>query len=144
LSSETDSAEEDASIPCSPDTLVLFSPILDTSPRGIFYERFPDKTSAVRTSPLRCVRRKLPPMLIIHGTADRVVPYEHSVRFKKKNWWRRNICRLLPYASQGHGFFNFNFDVRLYELTLNDVDRFLVERGFLLPNPDDDGVPRLS
>lgn len=144
LFSETDDPGEDASISCSPDLLVLFSPILDTSPKGIFSERFPDVKSAQRTSPMRGVRRKLPPMLIIHGTADRVVPYEHSVRFRKKNWWRRNVCRLMPYPSQGHGFFNFNFDVRLYELTLNDLDRFLVERGFLGANPDDDGVPRLS
>ncbi len=144
LSSEAEEGEEDASHSCTPNALVLFNPILDTGAKGIFPDRFPDKKSAFRTSPLRNVRRKLPPMLIIHGTQDRVVPFEHSVRFKKKNWWRRNVCHLLPYASQGHGFFNFNFDVRLYELTLNDVDRFLVERGFLPPNPDDDGVPRLS
>jgi acetyl esterase/lipase len=144
LSSETEDEGEDASIPCAPNALVLYSPILDTGPKGIFIDRFPDKKSAFRTSPMRGVRRKLPPMLIIHGTTDRVVPFEQSVRFKKKNWWRRNVCHLLPYASQGHGFFNFNFDVRLYELTLNDLDRFFVERGFLPPNPDDDGVPRLS
>jgi acetyl esterase/lipase len=144
LTSESDGPGEDASISCEPNLLLLFSPILDTGSKGIFYERFPDGKSAVETSPMRRVRRRLPPMLIIHGTADRVVPYEYSVRFKKKNWWRRNLCRLLPYASQGHGFFNFNFDVRLYELTLNDIDRFLVERGFLVANPDDDGVPRLS
>ena len=144
LSSETDDPEEDASVSCAPDALVLFNPILDTSPRGVFGERFPDRKSAHLTNPMRAVRGKLPPMLILHGTMDRVVPFEHSVRFRKKNWWRRNSCTLIPYPSQGHGFFNFNFDVRLYELTLNDMDRFLVERGFLPPNPDDDGVPRLS
>lgn len=66
------------------------------------------------------------------------------MHFKKKNWWRRNPCRLLTYEGHGHGFFNFNVDVRLYELTLNELDKFFVERGFLTPNPDDDGVPRLS
>ena len=139
-----DDPEDDKNVPCQPNALLLFSPILDTSVNGIFSERFPDKKSARRASLMHQVRRRLPPMLIIHGTTDRVVPFEHSVRFRKKNWWRRNLCRLLPYQGQGHGFFNFNFDVRLYEHTLNDLDRFLVERGLLLPNPDDDGVPRLS
>ena len=139
-----DDPEDDKSIPCQPNALILFNPILDTSEKGIFGDRFADKKTAKRASPMHHVRRKLPPMLIIHGTADRVVPYEHSVRFRKKNWWRRNVCEVLPYEGHGHGFFNFNFDMRLYEHTLNDLDRFLVERRFLPPNADDDGVPRLS
>jgi acetyl esterase len=139
-----DDPEDDQSIPCAPDAFVLFNPVLDTSPNGVFSDRFPDPKSAGEANLLPCVRRKLPPMLIIHGTADRVVPYEHSVRFRKKSRWRRNLCKLIAYEGHGHGFFNFNFDVRLYEHTLNDIDRFLVERGILGPNPDDDGVPRLS
>jgi acetyl esterase len=139
-----DDPEDDISIPCAPNALILFNPVTDTSPAGVFSDRFPDRKTARRGSLMRSVRRKLPPMLLIHGTADRVVPFEHSVRFRKKNWWRRNICKLLPYEGHGHGFFNFNFDIRLYEHTLNDLDRFLVERGFLSANPDDDGVPRLS
>lgn len=139
-----DDPEDDNSISCVPNALILFSPILDTSEKGIFSDRFPDRKAAKHASPMHNVRRKLPPMLIIHGTADRVVPYEHSARFRKKNWWRRNICEVLPYEGHGHGFFNFNFDMRLYEHTLNDIDRFLAERGLLAPNADDDGVPRLS
>ena len=139
-----DDPADDVSISCVPDAFVLFNPILDTSEKGVFSERFSDAKEAKRASLMRRVRRRLPPMLIIHGSNDRVVPYEHSVRFKKKNWWRRNECHLLPYEGQGHGFFNFNFDVRLYEHTLNDMDRFLVACEFLTDNPDYDGVPRLS
>lgn len=141
---EGDDPEDDLSISCVPNALVLFNPVIDTSPKGVFTDRFPDKKAAKRASLMRSVRRRQPPILIFHGTTDRVVPYEQSVRFRKKNWWRRNHCRLLAYQGHGHGFFNFNFDVRLYEHTLNDLDRFLVDRGFLSPNPDDDGVPRLS
>lgn len=135
---------EEASQSCVPNALILFNPVLDTGSSGVFSDRFPDRRTARRNNLMRRVKRKLPPMLIFHGTADRVIPFEHSARFRKKNWWRRNFCRLLSYEGHGHGFFNFNFDVRLYELTLNDLDRFLVERGFLQPNPEDDGVPRLS
>lgn len=144
LRKDGDDPADDLSVSCVPDALVLFNPILDTSTKGVFSEKFPDAKAAGRASLMRHVRRRLPPMLIIHGTQDRVVPYEQSVRFKKKNWWRRNDCHLLPYEAQGHGFFNFNFDVRLYEHTLNDMDRFLVAVDFLTEDPEHDGVPRLS
>ena len=140
---EGDDPADDLSISCVPDACVLFNPILDTSAKGVFSERFADSRTAKRASLMHHVRRRLPPMLIVHGTQDRVVPYEHSLRFKKKNWWRRNHCHVLPYEGQGHGFFNFNFDVRLYEHTLNDMDRFLTALDFLVETPDD-GVPRLS
>ena len=139
-----DDPADDTSIPCVPNALILFSPIIETTHRGLLAANFPDRKAAARANLMRRVRRRMPPMLIVHGTADRVVPYEQSVRFRKKNWWRRNPCRLLTYEGHGHGFFNFNVDVRHYELTLNEVDKFLVERGFLTANPDDDGVPRLS
>ena len=136
---------ENVSISCIPDLLVLFSPILRTTRRGsAIAARFPDRRSARNADLLRAVRRRLPPMLLFHGTADRVVPFADSTDFRRRNWWRRNVCRLRSYEGQGHGFFNFNVDVRLYELTLTEIDAFLVERGFLPPNPDDDGVPRLS
>ena len=35
---------------------------------------------ADRVSPLTYVRKGLPPILTIHGTADQLVPYEHAVR----------------------------------------------------------------
>jgi acetyl esterase/lipase len=40
-------------------------------------------TIAKRVSPLTYVRAGLPPILSIHGDADPVVPYEHSVRLHK-------------------------------------------------------------
>ena len=92
-----DDPADNKSVSCAPNAAILFNPILDTSVKGIFSDRFPDKKSAKRASLMRHVRRKLPPMLLIHGTTDRVVPFEHSVRFRKKNWWRRNVCKLLPY-----------------------------------------------
>jgi acetyl esterase len=139
-----DDPADDAAVSCVPNALILFSPAIDTGAKGVWHERFPDKKAARRANLMRHVRRRLPPMLIIHGTADRVIPWEHSERFWKKNRWRFNKCRLLTYRGQGHGFFNFNFDMNHYEITLNELDAFLVERGYLQPYPDEDGLPRLS
>ena len=139
-----DDPADDLSISCVPNALILFSPAIDTGAKGVWHDRFPDKAAAKRANLMRQVRRKLPPMLLIHGTSDRVIPWEHSERFRKKNRWRFNQCRLLTYRGQGHGFFNFNFDMNHYEITLNEMDAFFVERGYLQPYPDEDGLPRLS
>ena len=37
---------------------------------------------AARLSPLRYVRKGLPPVLIIHGDADEMVPYEDSIKLR--------------------------------------------------------------
>jgi acetyl esterase/lipase len=38
------------------------------------------EAQAVRISPLTYLRKGLPPLLTIHGTADQLVPYNHAVR----------------------------------------------------------------
>ncbi len=139
-----DDPADDMSVSCVPNLLVLFSPAIDTGAKGVWQDRFPDKLSARKSNLMRQVRRKLPPMLLLHGTSDRVIAWEQSERFCKKNRWRLNKCRLLTYRGQGHGFFNFNFDMNHYEITLNELDNYLVECGYLEPYPDEDGLPRLS
>lgn len=72
-------------------------------------------------------------MLLMHGTADRLIPFDSTRAFARKmrRWFRRNDCRLLPFEGCGHSFFNFNVDPRLFEATLNQADQFLVEKGFI-------------
>lgn len=122
---------------CVPDALVLFDPVVDLSDQrrgGKFGpSRFPSPQAARQASPLRRVRGKLPPMLLMHGTADRLIPFDSTRAFARKmrRWFRRNDCRLVPFEGCGHSFFNFNVDPRLFEATLNQADQFLVEKGFI-------------
>ena len=139
-----DDPADDHAVSCIPDAFVLFSPILDFSKRGVGRSKFHDKKMARRADLMKHPRRKMPPMIIFHGTADRVVPFENSQRFRRKMWWRGNTCKVRPFETQGHGFFNFNVNPRLYELTISEADAFLVEKKFLPPIPDDDGTPRLA
>ncbi len=141
-----DDQADDLSISCKPDALILFSPILDTTRKGMALEKFPDKKTAKQASPLHHVRGKLPPMLLFHGTNDRVAPHATSKAFvRKMRWrWKKEKCRLSTFDREGHGFFNFNVDARLYELTLTEMDHFLVECGFLDPSPEADSDLRLN
>jgi acetyl esterase len=75
-------------------------------------------------------------MVMFHGTADRVVPFDTSVEFAKKMKKKKNQCELVVYEGQGHGFFNFNVSFDLYQGTLNVMDDFLVSQGFIEPNPE--------
>lgn len=139
-----DDAGDDLSVSCQPDALILFNPVLDTTRKGHELDKFPAKAIAKSASPYHHARRKLPPMLFLHGTADRVVSWETTRKFCRKLRWRGNDARLSTFDGCGHGFFNFNVDAALYELTLNAADAFLVERGFLAPPLEIDSEPRLA
>lgn len=141
-----DDPNDPAGVSCVPDAMVLFDPVVETSPpQGFGAGRFPNPRLARLASPMRHIRGKLPPLLLLHGTHDRVLPFEQTRRFAKKmnRWFRRNTCRLIPFEGRGHSFFNFNVDPRLFELALNHADAFLVEHHFLPPPPESDADLRL-
>jgi acetyl esterase/lipase len=60
---------------------------------------------AKRVSPLTYVRAGLPPILSIHGDADPVVPYEHSVRLHKALSAAGVPNELVTIKGGGHGQF---------------------------------------
>jgi len=117
-------------VDCHPQALVLFSSLLDTG-GGIHAARFPDARTAKRMSPVRMARRKLPPMILFHGKADRVTPHADAVSFRRKLRWRGNACELVDYEREDHMFFNFNVNHRYFELTIAAADAFLVRHGLL-------------
>jgi acetyl esterase len=135
--------ETDVQLSCVPDAMILFSPIVDTSKKGYGIEKFENAKAASKASPIRYMRKKLPPCLLFHGTADRMVPFRGVEKFRRKMKWRRNVCELIEFEGQDHSFYNMNVDVVAYEATISAADRFLVEQGFLESNEEDDGMPRL-
>lgn len=118
-------------IDCRPQALVLFSSLLDTTRKSDMVARFPDKRTAKRMAPSNLVRRKLPPMILFHGKADRITPYADAASFRRRMKWRGNTCELLDFEREDHMFFNFNVNHRYFELTVEAAAAFLVSQNLL-------------
>jgi alpha-L-fucosidase 2 len=54
-------------------------------------------------SPINHIRRDMPPFLMIHGTADALVPYRQSVEFCERMHDAGASCELVPVRGGGHG-----------------------------------------
>jgi len=118
----------------TPSAVATFSAIVDTSVKGVGHELFPSPKEAKELSPLNCIPRKdLPPCLMMHGRHDRVAPFEQAAKFAKVYARKGNQCELVDYEGAGHTFFNYNTNEQLYQLSLNALDRFLVDLHYLSP-----------
>ncbi len=54
-------------------------------------------------SPVTWVRKDAPPFLLIHGTADNLVPFEQSTTFCSKLRATGGSCEVYPVKGGGHG-----------------------------------------
>lgn len=61
---------------------------------------------AVAVSPIHHVRKDLPPILTIHGDADRVVPYAHATELHRRLEAAGAANELLTIPGGGHGGFS--------------------------------------
>ena len=117
-----------------PAAVAAYSAIVDTTPKGIGHERFPTPKEAKESSPTTHLPAKdLPPCLLLHGRNDRVAPFDHITKFSKSYRRKGNKCELIDFEGAGHTFFNYNTNEQLYNLSLNALDRFLVDLNFLSP-----------
>ena len=123
-----DEPREDKTISSKPNALVLFNPAVDTTHTkpAEYKERFGAR--AREGSPLHHLGPGLPPMLILNGKADQVVPYSDVERFCGEARRLGNQCQLVGYEGAPHGFFN---QPRWYQETLQEADRFLAQIGYL-------------
>jgi len=70
---------------------------------------------ARRLSPLTYVRSGLPPILTIHGDADRLVPYSHAVRLHEALTKAGVRNQLLTIPGGGHGDFTDEQQIKAFE-----------------------------
>lgn len=124
-----DDPKENKKISSKPNALVLFNPAIDTS-----YERnkalFGDR--GLEASPIHHIKAMLPPMVIFHGKADKVIPYAEVEKFCAEARHLSDKCELFGYDNASHGFFTpHRKHGEWYRETLVEMDRFLASIGFL-------------
>ncbi len=129
-----------------PDILTLFNPVLDISKEGYGHFKVVEelKNTPVRwqeLSPLHSVKPGLPPVLVMVGDHDKILPKPTALRFEKEMKQAGNDCVVKIYPGGEHTFFNFGYAKkkgypkgtpnRYYYETLQDMDNFLYQHGFL-------------
>jgi acetyl esterase/lipase len=124
-----DEKRDDAGVSSVPNVMVLFNPVLDTTPTGFGAKQLGDRAKEI--SPLHHVRAKLPPTLVLHGKADKTVPFTQAEAFQKTMQDAANRCELFAFDGGEHGFFNFGRPGGGYEAALQAADQFLVSLKYL-------------
>lgn len=86
-----------------PRALVLTSVISDTTKeKGYTPKRFGENATAL--SPIDQLDATMPPMLVIHGEVDALVPVRQSIALRDKLVATGNVIEFIPVAGGGHGF----------------------------------------
>ena len=99
-----DEPTDDRAFSSLPDVLILQSAPLDTSIEGHFQELLQGRYKAEDYSPLHHVKPGLPPMYLIHGTADVIVPYRSASDFAARMQKAGNHCSLHTFEGTDHFF----------------------------------------
>ncbi|MEM6911988.1 MAG: alpha/beta hydrolase [Verrucomicrobiota bacterium] len=123
----------------APQALGLFAPIVDVSKDSPFHHPAltASKNRKRHWNPVELVRKKVPPILMVHGGADRIVPVGPVERFEKLMRRKKNDCRLVIFEESDHSFFNANVNLGTYAQSLDLMDDFFVKQGVLDPKPAD-------
>lgn len=116
-----DHMDEDLSVSCHPNALVLFFPVIDTSAQGYGQKKIGKKWKDL--SPVDQVAAGVPPTLIFHGDADTVTPYAGAVRFTAEMKKLGNVSELVTCPGGKHG--HTNQDKALFEDAIERTRAFL-------------------
>lgn len=116
-----------------PQAVICVSAIVSTHRRCIDLQRFPNAKQSTRGNPYLLARRKLPPCLMVHGKSDTIAPHYLVADFVKMMRRKRNKCELIDFDACNHSFFNFNVSPEHFEITLNTMDAFVAELGYIKP-----------
>lgn len=137
-----DARTDDLKVSAKPNAMVLFNPAMalsaDERMSRKYLERISQgerrtKVAISKISPLTYASSKQPPCLMFFGTADDLL--EGAALYQKDSEKAGNSCKLITYEGQGHGFFNYGAcGGKHYDLTLAEMDRFLVHLGWLKQN----------
>lgn len=126
---QVDDAPADAGVAAGPNALVLFYPVIDTSPAGYGNAKIGARWQEL--SPAHNVRPGLPPTLTFHGTGDTTTPFAGAKQFHEAMLKAGNVSQLDVNDGGIHGY--LLIDRVTYEDTLAKTEAFLEQHGILPP-----------
>ncbi len=121
-------SNEDTTVSCVPNALVLFNPVIDNGPGGYGFERIGNEY--LQFSPLHRIKKGTPPTIMFLGTKDELIPVVTAEYYQTMMERVGSRCELYLYKGEGHGFFNYH-NFKRYKDTLKKADKFLQSLGYL-------------
>ena len=83
-------------------------------------------------SPYHHVQKGAPPTVILHGRADKTVPYFTVELFTRKTIAAGNRCDLVGFDGESHGVFNYRRSGnKPYYAALKKAEEFLTSIGYV-------------
>jgi dipeptidyl aminopeptidase/acylaminoacyl peptidase len=116
---------DDLDISPVPRVLVLYYPVIDTSPNGFGADKIGARWAEL--SPLLNVRKGLPPTILFHGTADRLTPFKGAKAFQDTMLKAGNQCVLIVKEGGRHGY--MMFQKKYYDEVILQTIKFLKDCG---------------
>ena len=131
-----------------PNAAVLLSTIIDIHRRSFAFNQFKDHPSEAKKMSLSLLADHSSPacpLLMIHGTEDRLTSINDAETFAAKVGRRKKSSfEFHPFEGRDSNFYNLNMDPVSFEAALNLIDEFLVRHELLDPNEDPNGASLVS
>ena len=121
-----DDPEDDKSISPVPNALALQSACLNTVIVDEFASLLQGLEKPENLSPFHHLKPGMPPMCLIHGKADDLVPFKSIREYTEKSVAMGNRCELHPFEGTDHFFGNVD-SLEVFGL----IDEFLISLGYI-------------
>jgi acetyl esterase len=125
-----DDPQDDRSVSCRPDALVLFNPVFNNGPGEWGHQRVGERYREF--SPAHHITAGAPPTIVFLGDEDKLIPQRVLTDFQAQMKQAGARCEAHVYPKVGHGFFNKD---PYQTLTLIESDKFLASLGWLKGPP---------
>ncbi len=127
---ELNQPNEDTSVSCVPNAMVLFNPVYNNGPGQWGHKTVKNYWKTI--SPHHNIRQGIPPGIVFLGDQDKLISVETAKAFQAKMKEAGSDSQLHVYDNMGHGFFNFGRNKNEpFADTVKKMDAFLVQHGFM-------------
>lgn len=124
---------DNPSISARPDALMLISGVYDLTDgnwiRRALKRRDEDEDFVEEISPNELPLKEMPPVLVIHGTEDKNVPFETAQTFVERMKEANQLCEFHPIEGAGHFMWYGQYGKLVWDLQKDFINRL----GYGLP-----------